>query len=206
MMTKPHSHYSPTQFITLKMNPISFHELRDKFNLGEFFKFLHFWGHQAPADGSITKSCFSQWYEAPFEAEGIIYRTAEHFMMASKARLFNDQAALEKILKSANPGAAKACGREIAGFVEDIWERQRFNVVVQANLLKFSQHPSLCEFLLRTGTKILVEASPTDRIWGIGLSASDPNADNPNHWKGSNLLGFALMSVREKLQKQAASR
>lgn len=122
-------------------------------------------------------------------------------MMASKARLFNDQAALAKILKSSNPGAAKAYGREITGFVEKIWEIERFDRVVQANLLKFSQHPLLCEFLLRTGTKILVEASPADRIWGIGLSASDPNADNPNHWKGFNLLGFALMSVREKLQK-----
>lgn len=187
------------------MNPKSFDELRDKFNLGESFKFLHFWGHQPSNDGAVTKSCLSQWYEAPFESENVLYPTAEHFMMASKARLFNDQAALEKILTSANPGAAKACGREIAGFIEETWERQRLAVVVQANLLKFSQHPPLCEFLLRTGTKILVEASPTDRIWGIGLSASDPHVDNPNHWKGPNLLGFALMSVREELQKQVDS-
>jgi ribA/ribD-fused uncharacterized protein len=181
------------------MNPTSFIELRDRFNLGESFKFLHFWGHQAPASGLITKSCLSQWYDAPFEAKGIIYRTAEHFMMASKARLFNDKIALNKILSASNPGAAKAFGREITGFIEKTWDHQRFDVVIQANCLKFSQHPSLHEFLLRTGDQILVEASPTDRIWGIGLSSTDPNADNPNHWKGDNLLGFALMSVRGQL-------
>lgn len=183
------------------MSPASFTELRDRFNLGESFKFLHFWGHQATADSLITKSCLSQWYEAPFEAEGILYRTAEHFMMASKARLFNDKITLNKILSANNPGAAKAFGREIIGFIEKTWKLQRFDVVIQANYLKFSQHPSLREFLLRTGNQILVEASPTDRIWGIGLSSTDPNADNPNHWKGDNLLGFALMSVRRQLEK-----
>lgn len=181
------------------MTPASFIELRDRFNLGEPFRFLHFWGHQAPAGGLISKSCLSQWYEAPFEAEGIVYRTAEHFMMAAKARLFNDQITLNKILCATTPGAAKAYGREITGFIEKTWERQRFDVVVQANRLKFSQHPSLGEFLLRTDSQILVEASPTDRIWGIGLASADPNADNPNHWRGENLLGFALMAVRAQL-------
>lgn len=189
----------------METNPKSFDELRNRFNQGEPCKFLHFWGHQPPANGVITKSCLSQWYEAPFETKGIIYPTAEHFMMAAKARLFNDTQALEKILKSTNPGAAKACGREIAGFKEETWKLQRFDAVVQANLLKFSQHMPLREFLLRTGTKILVEASPADRIWGIGLSASDPQADNPNQWQGLNLLGFALMAVREELQKQTGS-
>lgn len=182
------------------MNPKSFTELRDRFNHDEPFKFMYFWGHQSPANGLISKSCFSQWYEAPFEADGIRYRTAEHFMMAAKARLFNDKAALEKILTSTNPGAAKAYGREISGFVEKTWERQRLDVVIQANRLKFSQHPCLREFLLRTGTQVLVEASPTDRIWGIGLSAGDPDINNPNRWKGANLLGFALMAVRQELQ------
>jgi ribA/ribD-fused uncharacterized protein len=181
------------------MEPQSFDELRDRFNRGERFKFLHFWGHQPARGGSVSKSCLSQWYGAPFEAEGNVYKTAEHFMMASKARLFNDKRALDKILKAASPGAAKAYGREIPGFIEEVWEAHRFNVVCRANLLKFSQHPALSEFLLRTGTKILVEASPTDCIWGIGLSASDPDADNPNCWKGLNLLGFALMSVRQQL-------
>ena len=182
-----------------KMNPKTVDELRDRFNAGEKFKFLHFWGHQPLADGSVGKSCLSQWYEAPFEADGVRYRTAEHFMMASKARLFDDAATLEKILNAGNPGAVKAYGREIAGFNEQTWELHRFDVVCQANLLKFSQHRALGEFLLRTGSQVLVEASPTDRIWGIGLSASDPQADNPNCWRGSNLLGFALMSVRHRL-------
>jgi len=182
------------------MNPKSFTELLDRFNYGELFKFLYFWGHQPQANGFISKSFFSQWYEAPFEADGIRYPTAEHFMMAANARLFNDKAALDKILKATNPGAAKAYGREISGFVEKIWERQRLDVVIQANLLKFSQHPCLREFLLCTGSQVLVEASPTDRIWGVGLSAGDPDIHNPNRWKGANLLGFALMAVREELQ------
>jgi ribA/ribD-fused uncharacterized protein len=181
------------------MHPETFDELRDRFNAGEKFKFLHFWGHQPQADGSVGKSCLSQWYEAPFEADGVRYRTAEHFMMAAKACLFHDSGRLDKILNAGNPGAAKAFGREVAGFDNKTWTRHRFDAVCQANLLKFSQHPALGEFLLRTGEQVLVEASPKDRIWGIGLSASDPQADNPNCWRGSNLLGFALMSVRHRL-------
>lgn len=162
-------------------------------------KYVLFWGHRPSKDGSISKACFSQWYEAGFDVDGQHYPTAEHYMMAEKARLFADSSAEKRVLEAATPGAAKAVGREIVGFCEDIWLAQRFRIVVDANHAKFSQNEALREFLMKSGNRFLVEASPVDSIWGIGLAAEDPNACNPTEWQGSNLLGFALMEVRERL-------
>ncbi len=120
-------------------------------------------------------------------------------MMASKARLFGDTATLERILGASHPKQAKDLGRSVADFDEEVWLSQRFDLVVAGNLAKFSQHPSLAEFLLGTGQRLLVEASPVDRIWGIGLAADSPDAQRPEHWRGLNLLGFALMQVRHRL-------
>ena len=167
----------------------------------EKVKFLFFWGHQQRQDCKLSKSCFSQWYPAQFEIDGCIYRTAEHFMMAEKARLFGDTQALNKILAARTPGEAKKLGRGIDNFNEATWSIHRFEIVVRGNVGKFSQDSGLKEFLLATGNKILVEASPVDRIWGIGLAAKDPDIEKPQYWKGQNLLGFALMETRAKLQK-----
>lgn len=164
-------------------------------------KFVFFWGHQPAADGSITKSCFSQWWHSPFTVDGIEYRTAEHFMMASKARLFGDTATLERILGALHPKQAKDLGRSVAHFDQEVWLSQRFDLVVAGNHAKFSQHPALAEFLLGTGHDVLVEASPLDRIWGIGLAADSPDASRPEHWRGLNQLGFALMQVRHRLSQ-----
>ena len=162
-------------------------------------RFLFFWGHRAPKDGSVTKSCFSQWYEAPFTLGGEHHQTAEHFMMAEKARLFGDEAIRRRILASRTPAEAKKLGREIAGFDETVWLRERFRVVVAANLGKFGQNVALRDFLLQTGDRVLVEASPVDSIWGIGLAADHDDAPRPARWPGLNLLGFALMEVRARL-------
>lgn len=161
--------------------------------------FLFFWGHQPPRDGSISKSCFSQWYEAGFEVDGQYYPTAEHWMMAGKARVFKDEEVLAKILKASHPHAAKKLGRQVRGYDNDIWAVNRMKVVVDGNKYKFSQHVDLQEFLLKTGDKILVEASPYDNIWGIGMAATANGINNPNNWLGLNLLGYALMEVREQL-------
>jgi ribA/ribD-fused uncharacterized protein len=166
---------------------------------GEMLKYLFFWGHQPSKDGNITQSCFSQWWEQPFEAEGLQYRTAEHWMMAEKARLFNDEEMLAKILEAKSPAQAKKFGREVQNFDQMAWESARYDIVLQGNLHKFGQHDGLKDFLLRTGDKILVEASPFDRIWGIGLAKTSPNIESPHTWKGLNLLGFALMEVRDML-------
>ena len=126
--------------------------------------------------------------------------TAEHYMMAEKARLF-DNSATDAIVAAAHPGEAKKLGRKIRNFDQAIWEKHRFDIVVRGNLAKFSQHEPLKQYLLGTGDRVLVEASPHDRIWGIGIAESDPAAQNPYDWKGLNLLGFALMAVREQLQQ-----
>jgi ribA/ribD-fused uncharacterized protein len=165
-------------------------------------KYLFFWGHQPSKNGQITKSCFSQWWEGhAFEVEGVLYKTAEHYMMAEKARLFGDEASRTQILAANHPSEAKELGRKVTNFVDDIWVTQRFDIVTQANLAKFGQHADLKQFLLNTGERVLVEASPHDRIWGIGLKDNDPKAPHPAEWRGLNLLGFALMTVRARLGK-----
>ncbi len=169
--------------------------LRRRHSAGEKLDFLFFWGHR-PGRG-VGASCFSQWFEAPFELDGERYPTAEHRMMEAKARLFGDEDTARAVLRAANPGAAKALGRTVRGFDEATWERERFGIVVAANRAKFAQNAALAEFLRKTGRKVLVEASPVDRVWGIGLAAADPAAADPERWQGLNLLGFALMAVRD---------
>ena len=166
---------------------------------GEARDFLFFWGHKPSATGEITKSCLSQWFVAPFEEKGVRYPTAEHFMMARKAELFGDAAVWDRILTTEDPGRAKALGRKVVGFQDEVWTAHRGEIVVAGNDLKFSQNPRLATFLLRTGERVLVEASPLDTIWGIGLAADSSDAGDPASWRGLNLLGFALMEVRSRL-------
>lgn len=162
-------------------------------------KYIFFWGHNPKKKGLIDKSCLSQWYPADFNVNGLIYNSAEQWMMAKKAELFNDTDSLEQILNCKSAADAKKIGREIKGFMEEIWIKERFEIIVTGNFHKFNQNRELCDFLISTKDKILVEASPLDCIWGIGLASDDKRVENPLEWKGENLLGFALMSVREKL-------
>ncbi|TGE15059.1 NADAR family protein [Hymenobacter elongatus] len=165
---------------------------------GQAFKYLYFWGHTGSA-GSVGKECFSQWYPAAFSVDGHPYATAEHYMMAEKARLFGDEATRAAIIAAPHPDVAKRLGRQIQRFDETTWLAARFAIVVRGNVAKFSQHPALREFLLTTGSRVLVEASPVDAIWGIGLAQDHSDAANPDTWRGLNLLGFALMEVRAQL-------
>jgi ribA/ribD-fused uncharacterized protein len=166
---------------------------------GEPIKVLPFWGHKPNADGSIGPGVLSQWWPQPFTVDGVRYPTAEHWMMAGKARLFDDTDGLAAALAAASPGAAKAAGRKVRGFDEQRWRAVRYDLVVAGNLAKFGQHPELGDFLRRTGRKVLVEASPFDRIWGIGMARTHDDVGRPTRWRGLNLLGFALMDVREQL-------
>ena len=175
-------------------------ELISKTAAGAQFKYCYFWGHRPRKDGLPGDSCFSQWFEAAFSVDGIGYKTAEHYMMAGKARLFGDAETLAKIITAADPGKAKALGRTVKNYDEETWRAHRFQIVVDGNFAKFSQNKALGEYLLTTGEKVLVEASPVDAIWGIGLSKDDPAAMQPATWKGLNLLGFALMKVRDQLR------
>jgi ribA/ribD-fused uncharacterized protein len=174
--------------------------LLDAERRGERIDYLFFWGHKASPDGRTTKQCFSQWWPARFTVDGTLYKTAEHFMMAGKARLFGDRETLARILTAPDPGSAKRLGRMVRGFDEERWNEERSEIVVRANVEKFGQNPPLREFLLNTGERVLVEASPMDRIWGIGMAESDPRARFPNQWQGLNLLGFALMEARTILR------
>ncbi len=164
--------------------------------------FLFFWGHQPSKDGSIIKTCMSQWWPVNFEEEGIVYKTAEHYMMAGKARLFGDKEILEKIISKTSPKDVKDLGRQIKNFDAKAWDEEKYQIVKQGNYLKFSQNENLKHFLLQTGSKVLVEASPVDPVWGIGLTEDNLAAKDPGQWKGENLLGFALMEVRDQLKKQ----
>lgn len=172
---------------------------------GQSFKYLYFWGHTPQQQDSVDKSCLSQWYPSAFSVDGIEYKTAEHFMMAQKAALFQDDEIFEQILNVAHPNEAKTLGRKIQNYKEDIWLEHRFKIVVAGNVEKFVQNPALKDFLINTQERILVEASPVDKIWGIGLAADDEQAQKPEQWQGLNLLGFALMEVRQQLLGESAA-
>ncbi|TYP69544.1 NADAR family protein [Paenibacillus methanolicus] len=174
-------------------------KLRDAYRAGETFKYVFFWGHTPPKDGTVDKSCFSQWWMSPFTVGVTEYSCAEQFMMAEKARLFGDDDMLEAILKSKHPKEMKAYGRAVRNFDKDVWDRECYGIVLRGSLAKFAQNPALGVYLKSTGNRILVEASPQDRIWGIGMGQSNPDVNNPLKWQGSNLLGFALTEARDEL-------
>ncbi len=175
-------------------------KLIEQFEQGEKLKYIFFWGHQSKNPEIITSTCFSQWYEAPFIVDTIEYRTTEHWMMAKKAKLFHDEEKYFSIIKARTPGEAKSLGRQIQNFDEEIWNKHKYEIVVEGNTYKFEQHQKLKTFLMETHQRILVEASPVDTIWGVGLAKDDKNIHNPKLWKGENLLGFALMEVRDKFR------
>ncbi len=176
-------------------------DLLNKISDGKRIKYVFFWSHKEQSD-HVTKSCLSQWYARGGTEDKLEYLTAEHYMMAEKARLFGDLQKIDLILKADNPGKAKALGREVLNFDQEIWNSRKFDIAVRGNYLKFSQNSDLREFLLNTGERILVEASPIDPIWGIGLSIDDPDHEKPQKWKGQNLLGFALMKARDLLRNK----
>lgn len=169
---------------------------------GARVRYLHFWGHRPLPDGRVGASCLSQWWPSPFVVDDVAYATAEHWMMAAKARLFGDAEAERRALDAGHPSQAKKAGRLVRGFDEATWKRERFRIVVEGSVHKFAAHPELRGFLLNTGDRVLVEASPVDRVWGIGLAAGDEGAWDPERWRGPNLLGFALMEARERLRSR----
>lgn len=161
---------------------------------------IYFWGH-TPNPRKITKSCFSQWYDVYFEVVGVQYHTTEQYQMASKARLFGDEDTWNEIMNSDSPAEYKKSGRNVKGFDAAVWDEKKLDIVVEGNKAKFGQNPDLKEFLLATGNAILVEASPYDKIWGIGLDRETALNGSVEEWNGENLLGCALMEVRDWLRE-----
>ena len=174
-------------------------DLTAALDTGATFKYLRFWGHRPQRDGGVGAGCLSQWWPAAFTVDGREFATAEHWMMWHKATLFGDLAVAERVLAAGHPHRAKALGRQVRDFDEATWAARRYEIVVAGSVAKFAQHEPLRRFLLGTGDRVLVEASPTDRVWGIGLTADDPRAADPATWRGDNLLGFALMEARAQL-------
>ncbi|MFT4223232.1 NADAR family protein [Dysgonomonas sp.] len=186
----------------MNYNTYNLQGLLNKVEKKEKVKYLFFWRHTPSKDGSVTGTCFSQWWQSAFTVDGVKYATAEHWMMAKKAQLFGQDAMIEKILAAKSPAEAKKLGRLVRNFDPIIWGENCFGIVCQGNYHKFSQHTDLKEFLLNTKDRILVEASPVDNIWGIGMAQDNEHAENPRLWKGSNLLGFALIEVRDRLKNE----
>ena len=152
---------------------------------------------------------FSQWHPCQFIVDGVKYNCAEQYMMAEKARYFEDEAMLDAIMRAKKPGDQKRFGRRVANFDVAEWEHEEsngrsfcWNVVWRGNVAKFSQNPSLFNKLMSTIGSTLVEASPLDTIWGIGLAADDPRAMDRTQWLGRNWLGEVLTDVREHLREQ----
>ncbi|MDF2936414.1 MAG: cyclohydrolase [Paenibacillaceae bacterium] len=146
-----------------------------------------------------TESPFSQWHPADFEIGGVQYNCAEQYMMHRKAVLFGDHLMAERILSAFTPREQKALGRKVQGFDKNLWEAHCKQFVYEANHGKFTQNPLLLETLLATKGTTLVEASPTDRIWGVGLEEDDPRIRNRATWRGTNWLGEILTKLREDL-------
>jgi ribA/ribD-fused uncharacterized protein len=145
-------------------------------------------------------SPFSNWYKSKFIVKGMEFNCVEQFMMACKALQFNDRNALDLIMSTSDPRKQKAYGRSVKGYDDKEWEALRYPVVREGVFAKFDQNIQIQPILLATNQLILVEASPKDTIWGIGLDANHPDATNPGKWKGTNLLGMALMDGRSTLQ------
>lgn len=156
---------------------------------------LLFYGHRVTK--AVTETCLSQWYPCQFEVEGVTYTSAEQYMMAEKAKLFGDEEIRAEILNTDDPRMCKALGRKVKNFDKAVWDKEKEHIVRKGNTKKFLQNSALRNFLLSTGDKVLVEASPTDRVWGIGMGKNNPDALDPQKWRGQNLLGFALMNVRD---------
>lgn len=143
---------------------------------------------------------YSQWFRSSFTINGVRFSSCEQYMMYRKALLFGDEDIANRILETEIPAAQKELGKLVKGFDRAIWDQNCFSIVYEGNLAKFTQNPELKEELLATGDKVIVEASPVDFIWGIKRAEADEESEYPSQWRGLNLLGFAIMTVRNELR------
>lgn len=137
-------------------------------------------------------------FEWEYAGEKHRFFCTEQAFMWAKAMKFGDRSAAAKILAADTPPLCKAYGREVENYVEGEWEAVRYGIMRDVNLEKYRQNPGLREKLLdpKFDGKTFVEASPYDRIWGVGFRQDDPAIDDERNWKGRNLLGKAITEVR----------
>jgi ribA/ribD-fused uncharacterized protein len=153
--------------------------------------FTFFWQNRSP---------FSNWYPSKFTYNGIDFTRGEQYMMYCKAMLFGDTAVAEAILQTDNPKEQKDLGRIVTNYDDEVWAAKRLDIVTDGLFEKFNQNEVLKQHLLDTGDTEIVEASPYDTIWGIGWTEEDPQAHDKTKWRGQNLLGIALMRVRDRIR------
>lgn len=170
--------------------------LKEQIGYGRDFNYTFFWG------SSNFNGYLSNWYHSNFNYKGEQFANCEQFMMAAKAKVCEDEDTRKKIMETNNPKEIKALGRKVKNYDDDLWSSERKNAVLLANYLKFTQNENLGRDLLSTDNSIIVEASPYDKIWGIGMSSTDDAAKSALTWKGENYLGFILMTVRDILRKE----
>ena len=178
----------------------SLEKLRKDFNAGKKIDFLFFYGHTNDKK-EVTKSSLSQWYIKDFKENDLVFNCMEKYMMYNKALLFDDKDIANEILNTNQPKAIKELGRKVKNFNDELWDKMKYKIVFTGNYYKFSQNADLRNFLLSTKNKVLVEASPYDKVWGIKMKYDDENIENPFCWKGENLLGFALMEARDEIKR-----
>jgi ribA/ribD-fused uncharacterized protein len=142
---------------------------------------------------------FSQWEPSSFFIDKEHYPTAEHYMMAEKARFFEDRDTLDKIMATTSPREAKRLGRKVSNFDAYAWNKACKELVIEGNVAKFEQNPYLKKHLVESKGVVLVEASPYDKVWGIGVDVETALFLDPSEWKGENYLGYVLMEVRTRL-------
>ena len=178
----------------------SLSKLKTDFNKGKKIDFLFFYGHTNDKN-EITKSSLSQWYIKDFKANNLTFNCMEKYMMYNKALLFDDKKIAEEILNNNQPKTIKGLGRKVSNFKDETWDKVKYTIILKGNYHKFSQNNDLRNFLLNTKNKVLVEASPYDKVWGIKMKYDNENIENPFFWQGENLLGFALMEVRDEIKR-----
>jgi len=151
-------------------------------------KFVFFWS-----------GTYSQWFASEFIIDGQKYTSAEQYMMYKKAMLFGDEEVANAIMRTQNPREQKALGRKVRGFNQQKWVAVCREYVYEANYAKFTQNPHMKAELMATGDREIVEASPEDKIWGIGMHETNPDILDKDKWQGTNWLGEAIMRVRKEL-------
>ena len=157
-------------------------------------KYTFFWQDVSP---------FSQWHKVGFKVDGVFFKTAEYYMMYKKAMLFCDANIAEQVLKAKHSKDAKDLGRKVKGFIREDWEENCKRFVYEGNHAKFTQNPHLLKQLMDTDGTLLVEASPYDAIWGIGMDEETARNTPESKWRGTNWLGEILTKLREDLKKSA---
>ncbi|MEJ1242011.1 NADAR family protein [Chryseolinea sp. T2] len=172
--------------------------LKRKYDGGDRPEFV-FFGDESASNETPGVATLTQWFPSPFRVDSDQYHNAAHWMMVQKARLFNDPQAASELLSLSDNKEIGERGKQISGFDQKHWDDHRYNIVLQGNLHKFSQHQTLHAYISGTYPMVLTEANPKDSIWGIGMPAGAPGITDPYQWKGLNLLGFALMEVRDIL-------